>query len=41
MGEEKTAYEEFNDLYSTPNIIRVNKPRKMRWAGHVALRGRK
>ena len=24
-------------LYSTPNIIRVIKSRRMRWAGHVAL----
>jgi hypothetical protein len=28
--------EERNDLYSSPNIFRVNKSRKMRWAGHVA-----
>ena len=27
---------EINDLYS-PNIVRVIKSRKMRWAGHVAL----
>jgi hypothetical protein len=25
--------EELNDLYSSPNIIRVNKSRRMRWAG--------
>jgi hypothetical protein len=24
-------------LYSSPNIIRVIKSRRMRWAGHVAL----
>jgi hypothetical protein len=23
-------------LYSSPNIIRVMKPRRLRWAGHVA-----
>jgi len=25
-----------NDLYSSPNIIRVIKPSRMRWAWHVA-----
>ena len=29
--------EELNDLYSSPNIVRVIKSRRMRWAGHVAL----
>jgi len=28
--------EELNDLYSSRNIIWVNKSRRMRWAGHVA-----
>ena len=28
--------EEPNDLYSSPNIVRVIKSRRMRWAGHVA-----
>jgi hypothetical protein len=28
--------EELYDLYCSPNIIRVIKPRIMRWAGHVA-----
>jgi len=28
--------EEINDLYSSPNIVRVMKSRRMRWAGHVA-----
>ena len=28
--------EELSDLYSTPNIVRVIKSRRMRWAGHVA-----
>jgi len=31
--------EELNDLYSSPNIVRVIKWRRMRWAGHVALMG--
>ena len=28
-----------NDLYSSPSIVRVIKPRRMRWAGHVARMG--
>ena len=31
--------EELNDLYSSPNIVRVIKSRRMRWAGHVAPMG--
>ena len=31
--------EELNDLYSSPNIVRVIKSIKMRWAGHVAGMG--
>ena len=27
---------ELNDLYCSPNILRVIKSRRMRWAGHVA-----
>jgi hypothetical protein len=27
---------ELNDLYSSPNIIRVIKSRRMEWARHVA-----
>ena len=27
--------EELNDLYCSPNIVRVIKSRRMRWAGHV------
>jgi hypothetical protein len=33
--------EELNDLYSSPNIIRVIKSRRMKWAGHVARMGEK
>jgi len=32
-------YEELNDLYSSLNIVRVIKSRRMRWAGHVARMG--
>jgi len=31
--------EELNDLYSSPNIVRVIKSRSTRWAGHVARMG--
>ena len=32
----RSQNEELNDLYSSPNIVRVIKSRTMRWAGHVA-----
>jgi len=35
----KLHKEEFNDLYSSPNIFRVIKLRTMRWEGHVARMG--
>jgi hypothetical protein len=35
----KLHSEELNDLYSSPNIVRVIKSRRMRWAGHVARIG--
>ena len=31
--------EELHDLYSSPNIVRVIKSRRLRWAGHVARMG--
>ena len=31
--------EELNDLYSSPNIARVIKSRRMRWTGHMARMG--
>jgi hypothetical protein len=34
------VYLEYN-LYSSPNIIRMIKSRRMRWAGHVARMGEK
>jgi hypothetical protein len=35
----KLHNEELHDLYSSPNIVRVIKSRRMRWAGHVARLG--
>ena len=35
----KLHNEELSDLYSLPNIMRVVKSRRMRWAGHVARMG--
>jgi hypothetical protein len=35
----KLHNEDLNDLYSLPNIVRVVKSRRMRWAGHVARMG--
>jgi len=32
--------EKLNDLYSSPNIVRVIKSRRMRWAGHVVRMGK-
>jgi hypothetical protein len=41
MGEwRKLHNKELRDLYSLPSTIRIIKPRRMRWAGHVAQRGR-
>jgi len=40
-GELRNPHnEELNDLYCTPNIVRLIKLRRMRWAGHVARMGR-
>ena len=36
----KLHNEEINDLYSSPNIVRVIESRRMRCAGHVARMGR-
>jgi hypothetical protein len=35
----KMHNEKLNDLYSLPNIVRVVKSRRMRWAGHVVCMG--
>ena len=39
-GEWRKLHNEgLSDLYSLPNIVRVVKSRRMRWAGHVARMG--
>jgi hypothetical protein len=38
-GWRRLHNEELNDLYSSPNAVRVIKSRRMRWAGHVAPMG--
>jgi len=35
----KLHKKELNDLYSSPNIVRVIKSRRMRWAAHVTRMG--
>jgi hypothetical protein len=36
---ENCINEELHNLYSSPDIIRMIKSRRMRWAGHVARMG--
>jgi hypothetical protein len=35
----KLHNDELHNLYSSPNIVRMIKSRRMRWAGHVARMG--
>jgi hypothetical protein len=35
----KLHNEELDDLYCSPNIIRLVKTKRMRWAGHLARMG--
>jgi len=40
MGKWRRLHnEELNDLYTSPNIVRVIKSGRMRWTGHVARMG--
>jgi hypothetical protein len=39
-GDLRTLHnEELHNLHASPNIIRVMKPRRIRWAGHVERMG--
>jgi hypothetical protein len=40
-GWRRLHNEEFDDLYLSPNTVRVIKSRRMRWTGHVARMGEK
>jgi len=35
----KLRNEDVNDMYCSPNVVRVIKSRRMRWTGHVARMG--
>jgi hypothetical protein len=39
-GLKRLHNEMLNNLYTSPNIIRMIKSRRMRWVGHVARMGR-
>jgi hypothetical protein len=39
MNPTKLHNEELHNLYSSRKAIRMNKSRRIRWAGHVALMG--
>jgi hypothetical protein len=41
IGEWRRLHNEELDLYSSPNIVRVIKSRRMRWAGHVVRMGKR
>jgi hypothetical protein len=38
-GWRRLRSEELHNIYTSPNVIRVIKSRRMRWAGHLACRG--
>jgi hypothetical protein len=40
-GWRELHNEELHNLYSSPNIIRMIKAKKMKWAGYVARMGKK
>jgi hypothetical protein len=40
-GWRKLHNEELHNLYHSPSVIRIVKPRRMRWEEHIARRGRR
>ena len=38
-GKRRNLHNDLNNLYFSPNIVRVIKSRRMKWAGHVARIG--
>jgi hypothetical protein len=38
-GSRKLHNDELHSLYSSPNVVRVIKSMRLRWAGHVARMG--
>jgi hypothetical protein len=40
-GRRNLHNEKLQNLYSSPNIIRMTRSRRMRWAVHVAPKGEK
>jgi hypothetical protein len=40
-GWNKLQNKELANLYSSPSIIRMIRLRRLKWAGHVALKGKK
>jgi hypothetical protein len=38
-GWRRLYNEEFHNIYASPNVIRVNKSRSMRWVGQVVRIG--
>jgi hypothetical protein len=35
LAEEKVHNDELHSLYRSPNVVRMIKSRRLRWAGHV------
>jgi hypothetical protein len=40
-GWRKLHNEELHNMYSSPNIIRMIKSRRIRWVGHITRMGRR